>query len=71
MTNKDNQNLDNQIPYQRIEGTQSGVSVRDSILPFYTKEQQAKAQDKPEGITALYVRLSQDDDRSYGQPFFI
>ena len=37
------------------------VNIRDNILPFYTKEPQTLDYDEPEGITALYVRLSVDD----------
>ncbi|MCL2457178.1 MAG: hypothetical protein FWD19_06490, partial [Defluviitaleaceae bacterium] len=32
--------------------------VNESVLKFYVKE---SAQDEPEGLTALYSRLSQED----------
>ena len=37
------------------------INIRDNILPFYAKEPQTLDFDEPEGITALYVRLSVDD----------
>jgi DNA invertase Pin-like site-specific DNA recombinase len=39
------------------------VDIRSNILPFYTKEQQERGPDEPDGFTACYERLSQEDKR--------
>jgi hypothetical protein len=53
------------LSFQRITNTapmseQTRANIRDNILPFYAKEL-TPAQDEPEGVTACYKRLSQDD----------
>ena len=52
--------------YQRIPVQQMNdntrANIRDNILPLFINEQQIQQkQDEPEGLTALYVRLSQED----------
>ena len=37
------------------------TNILNNILPLYVKEQSKQEQNEPEGITALYVRLSVDD----------
>jgi len=48
------------IPQKRLSES-ARINIRDNILPFYAKEPQALDFNEPEGITALYVRLSVDD----------
>jgi DNA invertase Pin-like site-specific DNA recombinase len=51
--------------FQRISPTRTDdntkADIRSKILPFYTREQQIQKHDEPQGITAIYARLSQDD----------
>ena len=66
-------NLDNQMQtllcrekapaFQRVMNTEpigadTRAIIRENVLQFYVKQQ---VQDEPEGFTALYVRLSQED----------
>ncbi|MDR1210312.1 MAG: recombinase family protein [Clostridiales bacterium] len=49
------------LPFRRITNTAPmSEQTRANILPFYAKEP-TSAQDEPEGLTACYERLSQDD----------
>jgi hypothetical protein len=52
-------------PYRRVTAAPiseaARANIRDNILPLYAKPDREPASAEPQGVTALYERLSQED----------